>query len=189
VACVEASTLLAYVDHHGKAYAWAERRRVEAHPKTGAIQIVGVRERVEEIAPRLPLDEPPAPKPKRAPPALFAKLTRENLLGVGVPEDWPADIAAARERMAFLELAPASASRGRCEDLLEYAATGRLRAPTIEKPADPLSHPDTQRRFRLVENLRNCRRRSIIPGRTGRSFSTPLSALSSKPTSRGRHKS
>ena len=35
----EASFMLAYVDHHDKAYAWAERRRIEAHPRTGAIQI------------------------------------------------------------------------------------------------------------------------------------------------------
>src|SRR4051794_12242884 len=46
-----ASVLLAYVDHHDKAYAWAERRRIEAHPTTGAVQIVEVRERVEEVAP------------------------------------------------------------------------------------------------------------------------------------------
>ena len=47
----EASLLLAYVDHHDRAYAWAARRRIEAHPKTGAVQIVEVRERVEDIAP------------------------------------------------------------------------------------------------------------------------------------------
>jgi mRNA-degrading endonuclease RelE of RelBE toxin-antitoxin system len=46
-----ASLLLAYVDHHDKAYAWAERRRIEAHPTTGAVQIVEVRERVEDVAP------------------------------------------------------------------------------------------------------------------------------------------
>jgi hypothetical protein len=40
---VEASFLLAYVGHHGDAYAWAERRRIEAHPGTGVIQIVEVR--------------------------------------------------------------------------------------------------------------------------------------------------
>ena len=44
------SVLVAYVDHHDAAYAWAERRRIEAHPRTGAIQIVEVRERVEEVA-------------------------------------------------------------------------------------------------------------------------------------------
>lgn len=30
------SLLLCYVDHHDKAYAWAERRKLETHPKTGA---------------------------------------------------------------------------------------------------------------------------------------------------------
>jgi hypothetical protein len=43
-----------YVDHHDEAYDWAERRRIEAHPKTGAIQIVGVGERVDEVRPDQP---------------------------------------------------------------------------------------------------------------------------------------
>ena len=38
------SLLLCYVDHHDKAYDWAERRRMEAHPKTGAAQLVEIRE-------------------------------------------------------------------------------------------------------------------------------------------------
>src|SRR6266542_4495908 len=45
----EASLLLCYVDHHDAAYAWAERRKIETHPKTGAAQIVEIRERVQEI--------------------------------------------------------------------------------------------------------------------------------------------
>jgi mRNA-degrading endonuclease RelE of RelBE toxin-antitoxin system len=44
------SFLLCYVDHHDKAYAWAERRKLETHPKTGAAQLVEIRERIEEIA-------------------------------------------------------------------------------------------------------------------------------------------
>src|SRR5262249_51968687 len=44
-----ASLMLCYADHHDKAYAWAERRRLETHPKTGAAQLVEIRERVEEI--------------------------------------------------------------------------------------------------------------------------------------------
>jgi len=39
------SVLLAYVDHHDSAYRWAERRRIERHPRTGAAQIVEVRRR------------------------------------------------------------------------------------------------------------------------------------------------
>ena len=38
------SLLLCYVDHHDKAYAWAERRKLETHPKTGAAQLVEIRE-------------------------------------------------------------------------------------------------------------------------------------------------
>src|ERR1035437_2628434 len=43
------SLLLCYVDHHEKAYAWAERRKLETHPSTGAAQLVEIRERVEEV--------------------------------------------------------------------------------------------------------------------------------------------
>ena len=42
------SLLLCFVDHHDKAYQWAERRRLETHPTTGAAQLVEVRERVDE---------------------------------------------------------------------------------------------------------------------------------------------
>src|SRR6266576_2039464 len=45
----EASLLLCYVDHHDEAYRWAERRKLEAHPKTGAAQLVEIRETVKEI--------------------------------------------------------------------------------------------------------------------------------------------
>src|SRR5262245_40943572 len=31
----EGSLLLCYVDHHDKAYNWAERRKLQTHPKTG----------------------------------------------------------------------------------------------------------------------------------------------------------
>jgi len=46
----EASLLLCYVDHHDAAYDWAERRKIERHPTTGAAQLIEVRETVQEIA-------------------------------------------------------------------------------------------------------------------------------------------
>src|SRR3954453_7187108 len=96
------SLLVAYVDHHDAAYAWAERRRIEAHPRTGAIQIVEVRERVEEVAPPAAFDfvhpEPARAREKTAAPtALFAALDDNALLSVGVPADWLADVRAAGE--------------------------------------------------------------------------------------------
>src|SRR6516162_6796228 len=45
----DTSLLLCYVDHHDKAYEWAERRKLETHPKTGAAQLVELRETVQEI--------------------------------------------------------------------------------------------------------------------------------------------
>ncbi len=148
------SMLVAYVDHHDAAYAWAERRRIEAHPRTGAIQIVEVRERVEEVAPPATFDfvVPVAAKGKEkpaAPAALFLSLDDNALLSIGVPADWLADVRAATEDGFFALAAhlPAEAS----EALLEYAATGRLVVPAPAPAiADPFAHPDALRRIRLI---------------------------------------
>src|SRR3984957_5457973 len=34
------SFLLCYAHHHAQAYRWAEERKIEVHPKTGAAQLV-----------------------------------------------------------------------------------------------------------------------------------------------------
>src|SRR2546425_13374813 len=44
-----ASVVLCYVAHHDDAYRWAERRKLETHPKTGAAQLVEIRETFKEI--------------------------------------------------------------------------------------------------------------------------------------------
>ena len=153
-----ASFLVCYVDHHDDAYKWAERRRIEAHPKTGAAQIVEVRERVEEITvPILPVvaaGEPEvAPRPER--PALlplFADLAEDDLLEVGVPEDWIADVRQATEDGFFdlVDHIPAEAA----EALLDYVETGRLNKPEEALPGtSPFEHPDAQRRFRVLEDV------------------------------------
>lgn len=161
------SILVAYVDHHDRAYAWAERRRIEAHPRTGAVQIVEVRERVEEAEPDFalrwsePRETPEGTKFSRfgaaapdSPPPLFAALTDEDLMSVGVPQDWLFPVQTASET-GFFELAerlPAEAS----EALLEFAATGVLRRSPTPAPeeavVDPFLHPDALRRFLTVES-------------------------------------
>lgn len=143
------SLLVAYVGHHDPAYAWAERRRIEAHPRTGAIQIVEVRERVEEraaapsaeaVQPELPISVPPPP--------LFAALDEEALLRIGVPVDWIVDLRSAGEEEFFrmADHLPAEAA----EALLDYAATGRLPEPTAAPTPDPYLHPDALRRIRPI---------------------------------------
>jgi hypothetical protein len=154
------SLLLAYVGHHDDAYKWAERRRIEAHPKTGAVQVVEVRERVEEVAPPRPIplqldfgdgvDLLPL-KPLKGEPVLpFRALDTNKLMSVGVPADWTHDVLAATED-SFLDIAthlPVEAS----EALLEFISTGILDVPAPVAVADPFQHPDAQRRFRVVEN-------------------------------------
>lgn len=166
-----ASVLLAYVDHHDDAYKWAERRRIEAHPKTGAVQIVEVRERVEEIAPATSrqIGFPPiegigtiAVDPKTATgPLPFASLSRDDLLGNGVPEDWLDDILGATEDryLDVSEHLPGEAA----EALLEYAITGILKQPQPIRVSDPFAHPDAQRRFRIIENVEELQRALDLP--------------------------
>jgi mRNA-degrading endonuclease RelE of RelBE toxin-antitoxin system len=151
----ESSIMLAYVDHHDKAYAWAERRRIEQHPRTGSIQIVELQERVERPEPIVAWPETPQqnstslrhPFVEHAP-RIFSDLTDDELLDVGTPSDWFDEVRGWTEDEFFQrsQHLPAEAS----EALLDYAATGRLPERALLK-AEPLEHPDTLRRIRTVE--------------------------------------
>ncbi len=66
--------LLLYAGYHEDAYEWARRRRVETNATTGVIQLVTVREAVEDIAPRQNEE-----KWKRQQ-TLFEGLSRQDLL-------------------------------------------------------------------------------------------------------------
>lgn len=145
----DASLLLCYVHHHDEAYHWAERRKLQTHPKTGAAQLVEIRETVQEIViPKYVEVERTAP----AKPPLFAHVPPPELLSYGVPAEWLEDVRRANED-TVLELAshlPAEAA----EALLNLA-TGVT--PKVAQPAtpggDPFAHPDAQRRFRVMSNL------------------------------------
>ena len=188
------SMLVAYVDHHDNAYAWAERRRIEAHPRTGAVQIVEVRERVEDVAPPETFDfVAPQPALATAPqPHLFASLGDDALLSIGVPTDWLADVRAATEDgfFALAEHLPGEAS----EALLEYAATGALSAP-MPATADPFAHPDALRRIRPIADQDELEQALAFPWEkwavflhpsqrdlTGRSFAGPARVAGSAGT-------
>jgi mRNA-degrading endonuclease RelE of RelBE toxin-antitoxin system len=170
------SLLLCYVNHHDEAYKWAERRKVETHPKTGAAQLVEIRERVQEITiPKYVEVETPSPKK----PPLFYHIAEDQLLGYGVPAEWLGDVKSANEdnlltladhlpkeaAEALLELAtgatpqvfhpapllpfPTGAVAG-----VAIGGLGNLPAPTPDALVTPasLEHPDAQRRFRAVNS-------------------------------------
>ncbi|MHB9005362.1 MAG: UvrD-helicase domain-containing protein [Limisphaerales bacterium] len=169
------SLLLCYADHHDKAYDWAERRKLETHPKTGAAQLVEIRETVKEIViPVYVQQEMPAAAnavSERKP--IFAGTPDDELHGYGVPADWLADVKKATEDtlLALVGHLPAEAA----EALLELATGGR---PTVRysmtsqaqglslalnDQASPFDHPDAQRRFRVMTNVEELQRALDFP--------------------------
>lgn len=145
----DGSLLLCYVDHHDKAYEWAERRKLQTHPKTGAAQLVEIRETVQEILVPKYVESPrAASKPK----LLFAKVSDEDLLGYGVPPEWLPDVKQADEHslLGIAERLPSEAA----EALLELAVGGKPRPSVVTGGvASPFQHPDAQRRFRVMSNV------------------------------------
>lgn len=155
----ESSLLLCYVGHHNAAYRWAERRKLETHPKTGAAQLVEIRETVQEIVIPRYAD---APKRVAAEKPLFAKLSEDDLLGYGVPAEWLNDVRKATDDtlLALADHLPGEAA----EALLELATGGKPRAPQpIVAAASPLDHPDAQRRFRVMSNIEELQRALEFP--------------------------
>ena len=140
---------LCYVGHHDEAYRWAERRKLETHPTTGAAQLVELREIVQEIAVPVYAEAETQALPKAQ---LFSHVPDDQLLGYGVPIEWLEDVRAANED-SVLDLAehlPGEAA----EALLELAV-GKTPQPSLPAPsgADPFAHPDALRRFRVMRNV------------------------------------
>ena len=154
----QSSLLLCYVDHHDKAYNWAERRKLEKHPKTGAAQLVEVRETVREITVPLCVETEPEPLPRRP---LFTDIPDDDLLAYGVPEEWLEDVREADED-TVLELAdhlPGEAA----EALLELATGGTPQFAPADTVEDPFEHPDAQRRFRVMNDVEELERALEFP--------------------------
>jgi superfamily I DNA/RNA helicase/mRNA-degrading endonuclease RelE of RelBE toxin-antitoxin system len=175
------SLLLCYVGHHDKAYDWAERRRLETHPRTGAAQMVEIRETVQEI--RIPryVEAPDVPKPKNV---LFLGVSDGELLGFGIPADWISTVRLATEDsiLGIVDHLPAEAA----EALLELATGGRpstaREAPVLAMDeqtatfsiagkageqaifaAQSFEHPDAQRRFRAIDSPEELQRALDFP--------------------------
>lgn len=146
------SILLVYVDHHDDAYKWAERRKIERHPTTGAMQLVEVRERVEEVEIFKPKEVATTPAPAAKPAVrLFENLRKFELMAFGVPEEWVNDVRTATEDTLFdiIEHLPQEAQ----EALLKLAVGEKPQPLEPAAPeADPFAHPDAQRRFRVLTN-------------------------------------
>lgn len=163
---IKSSLLLCYAGHHDDAYSWAESRKLEIHPITGAFQLVEIRESVQEIiVPRYVIEEKPSPP-------ILAHFSDYDLLEYGVPVEWIEEVKLANEDQ-LLEIAehlPAESA----EAVLNLAI-GIIPAKsvkTIPEPftgdpdapiPDPFEHPDALRRFRTIENVEELERALEFP--------------------------
>lgn len=177
------SLLLCYVGHHDEAYNWAERRKLETHPKTGAAQLVEIRERVETIT--IPKYVEPQPI-ARAKTLLFAGLSDSELLGYGVPSEWLPDVRDANEETlldiadhlpqeaaeALLDLATGVTPQAfPISQVLESRIEARDNRPAARVQwtdldsvsANSFEHPDAKRRFRLINNVEELERALDYP--------------------------
>lgn len=162
------SLLLCYVNHHDKAYEWAERRKLETHPTTGAAQLVEIRETVKEIVvpvyvpAEAPKTSAPVAKPRAKAKPIFAGVSDQDILGYGVPAEWLNDVRSATDEtlLTLTDHLPAEAS----EALLELATGGKPRPPQpVASTKNPFEHPDAQRRFRVVSNVEELQRALDYP--------------------------
>jgi mRNA-degrading endonuclease RelE of RelBE toxin-antitoxin system len=73
--------MLCYAGHHDDAYDWAENRKLDVHPDTGAPLFVEVEERIEEVVRTVVREE-------SVKPPLFAEFDPAYLRRLGVPPQW-----------------------------------------------------------------------------------------------------
>lgn len=173
------SRLLCYVDHHDAAYAWAGRRRLETHPRTGAAQLVEVVEKTVEEAAEAADPSKPADRGPEVPEASTVRgsegsdaayggpalggVSEERLLGFGVPADWLAEVRAASEErlLVIAERLP-----GEAQEAILRLLVGEEPEPAAvvaEEDADPFRHPDAERRFKVVADSEDLQRALDAP--------------------------
>ncbi len=154
-----ASFLLCYVAHHDKAYQWAQRRKLETHPKTGAAQLVEIRETVREIAIPVYVEKP---QPQQTSKRLFDGIPDSELLSYGVPPEWLADVRDAdQDRLSkIFDHLPAEAA-----EALFDIVNGLKPQPAqpVAPGGNPFAHPDARRRFRLMNNVEELERALDFP--------------------------
>lgn len=149
--------MLLWVDHHDKAYKWAENKLFKIHPETGGIQIIEVK---EELVKKLEKSETISQE------GLFAKYSDKDLMPLGVPEEF---ITLVRRISTEKDLDAIAGSFPQevCEALYMLAAgfpLDEVRFELDKKPSDlkidtedftrALENPDTKRRFYVVEDAR-----------------------------------
>lgn len=142
------NTLL-YAGPHDEAYHWAERRRLEHHPHTGALQIVETTEAAEKLLAEAPMNADSK--------GVFDEYPDAYLLTLGVPVDWLPTLRLVRfedQVLTVVERLPEEVG----ERLLALASGDFVTPPTPVSPGLPLAeNPDNRRRFWVVQDAEELR--------------------------------
>ena len=92
--------VLCWVDHHDRAYVWAKNHVLKEHPATGKMQLVEIPEIVAE--PKIEMSQ--KDETSKRPLCDRLAITRDELLGWGVPEEWVERVMAATEEEELLNI-------------------------------------------------------------------------------------
>jgi hypothetical protein len=155
---------LLWVDHHDAAMNWARRKQFGVNPVTGALQVVDM-EWATAVAPAVPDESTPEPIRILDEYGVFELLTADDLLRLGVPQVLlPAvqNLHTAAELEKLEKYLPAEAYEAlywighlgySVDQALNEVSAGRPK-PVIVDVEDletALQHPDSKRRFTIVE--------------------------------------
>lgn len=163
--------LLLWVDHHDEAYDWARNKKCEINPKTGAIQVFDIV--------TTPVVEPAAQDF-----VLFAELTDEGLIELGVPEEQIPFVRSIGDAQEFY--AKKSSFSGDTFEALSWILEGipidevielfreeKEGSEPTENLADALESPLSLKSFVIVEGEEELRRIMAEPLEKWRVFLHP----------------
>ena len=163
--------LLLWVDHHDEAYAWARNKKCEINPKTGAIQVFDIV--------TTPVVEPAAQEF-----VLFAELTDEGLIELGVPEEQIPFVRSIADAQEFYAKKGSFASDTfealswvvegiPVDEVIELFKEEKEGSKPAENLADALESPLSLKSFVVVEGEEELRRIMAEPLEKWRVFLHP----------------
>lgn len=156
--------LLAWVDHHDEAMEWAKRKRFEVNPVTGALQVIDTEiiSAVQEVL----ADTPQRFEKSLHEYALFETFPDSDLLRTGLPDLLLPTIRQLKTPAELDKIQPylptetyealwwvANLGHSIDQALAEIAAAEPTEVVDVTDIETALQHPDTRRRFAVVQTV------------------------------------